>query len=289
MVTRSSEWSRRFRALHERPGVFVMPNPWDAGSARILAAHGFAALATTSSGMAFSLGLPEGGVSREATFRHCRDIVEATGLPVSADLEKGFGDRPEDAAAAVRDAIAIGLAGCSIEDHTGSPDRPIYEFELAVERVGAAVEAARALDRDFVLTARCENLLWGRPDLDDVLRRLEAFDKAGADVLFAPGLKDLESIAAVCRSTSKPVNVVVELECPFSVAELANAGVKRISTGSKLACLAYGSLIEAAREMSESQSFGFAGGAASFGEVSGYFSAKAESPSDLSKGHRNDR
>lgn len=276
MIAGGSEVSRRFRALHERPGVLVMPNPWDAGSACILAAHGFEALATTSSGMAFSLGLPEGGVSRDLTFKHCQSIVAATPLPVSADLEKGFGDRPEDTASAVRDAIAIGLAGCSIEDHTGVPERPIYDFGLAVERVAAAVEAAQAHDKDFVLTARCENLLWGRLSLDDVLKRLEAFDKAGADVLFAPGLSDLESIKSVCGATKKPVNVVVELESPFTVSELAEVGVKRISTGSKLACLAYGSLIGAAREMSENGSFGFAARAASFNEVAGYFPTTVE-------------
>lgn len=264
---------RVFRELHERKGPFVIPNPWDAGSARILAAHGFEALATTSSGMAFSLGLPEGGVSRAATFEHCRQIIEATPLPVSADLERGFGDKPEEVAEAVRDAVAIGLAGCSIEDHTGVPAGPIYDFTLAVERVAAAVEAARAYSPDFVLTARAECLLWRPGSLDDAIKRLQAFEAAGADVLFAPGLRDLKMIETVCRSVSKPVNVVMEMALPLTVAELAAAGVKRISTGSKLACLAYGGLVQAAREMTEGR-FGFMSEAASFESLADYFADK---------------
>jgi 2-methylisocitrate lyase-like PEP mutase family enzyme len=266
---------RDFRRLHERSGAFVIPNPWDVGSARILTAHGFEALATTSSGLAFSLGLPEGQVPREATLIHCQQIVAATPLPVSADLEKGFGDSPERVADTIRDAAAIGLAGCSIEDHTGSRDNPIYDFNLAVERIAAAVEAVRGLSDDFVLTARCENLLWGRPDLDGLLKRLEAFERVGADVLFAPGLRDLEAIRTVCGALSKPVNIVMEMSGGFTVAELAAVGVKRISTGSKLACLAYGELVRATREMAERGTFGFTAEAMSFDDLAAYFAPPA--------------
>jgi 2-methylisocitrate lyase-like PEP mutase family enzyme len=260
-----------FRALHERAGAFIIPNPWDAGSARILTAHGFEALATTSSGMAFSLGLPEGGVSREATFEHCRQIMAATPLPVSADLEYGFGHTPEAVAATIREAGAIGLAGASIEDHTGSTDDPIYDFTHAVERITAAVEAARGLSGDFVLTARCETLLWNRPSLDEVIMRLQAFEAAGADVLFAPGLRTLEAIGTVCAALTRPVNAVVEVPGGFPLANLAAAGVKRVSTGSKLACLAYGGLVRAAREMTDQGTFGFTAEALAFDQLNAYF------------------
>lgn len=266
-----------FRALHERPGAFIIPNPWDVGSAKILAAHGFEALATTSSGMAFTLGMAEGKVTREDTIEHCRQIVEATSLPVSADLERGFGDTPEEVAETVRLAGSIGLAGCSIEDHTGSPEHPIYDFTLAVERIAAAVEMARGLPDDFVLTARCESLLWGATALDEVLKRLSAFEEVGADVLFAPGLNDLASIQTVCRSVKKPVNVVMEMHASFSLAELAGVGVKRVSVGSKLACLAYGSLVRAAQEMSERESFRFAADAMDFGQLATYFAGQSQS------------
>ncbi|MEZ5774695.1 MAG: isocitrate lyase/phosphoenolpyruvate mutase family protein [Hyphomicrobiaceae bacterium] len=261
-----------FRALHERPGAFIIPNPWDVGSARLLAAHGFEALATTSAGLAFSLGLAEGRVPRSETLRHCRDIVAATPLPVSADLEKGFGDSPESVADTIRAAAETGLAGCSIEDHTGRRDHPIYDLELAVERIAAAVEAARALPRDFVVTARCERLLWAMPDLDDVIARLCAFESAGADVLYAPGLRDLASIRTVCGALHKPVNVVMGMPGPtFTVSELADAGVKRISVGSALARCAYGSLIRGAREMAGAGTFGFASTAADFAEIECHF------------------
>ncbi|MGE0210214.1 MAG: isocitrate lyase/phosphoenolpyruvate mutase family protein [Parvibaculaceae bacterium] len=261
-----------FRDLHERPGTFVIPNPWDVGSARILAALGFEALATTSAGLAFSLGVAEGGVAREETLQHCRAIVSATPLPVSADLEKGFGDAPEAVAATVRAAAATGLSGCSIEDHTGRRDDPIFAFDLAVERIAAAAEAARSLPRDFVLTARCENLLWGRPGLDDVLKRLEAYERAGADVLYAPGLKDLDAIRTVCRAVSRPVNVVMGLPgATFTVGELAEAGVKRISIGSALARLAYGVFVNAAREMRSEGTFRFSKSAMGFAELEGFF------------------
>lgn len=261
-----------FRVLHEQEGAFIIPNPWDVGTARILAALGFKALATTSAGMAFSLGVPEGQVSREATLAHCRAIVTATELPVSADLEKGFGDSPESVAETIRAAAEIGLAGCSIEDHTGDRTDPIFPFGLAVERIAAAVSECRTLPQDFVLTARCENLLWGRNDLDDTVRRLQAFAEAGADILYAPGLYDLESIRTVCSAVSKPVNVVMGMPgATFGVAELAAAGVKRISVGSALARAAFGAFVTGAQEMATNGSFHFAQGAMGFAELEGFF------------------
>jgi len=263
-MSNASERATRFLALHHQTGAFIIPNPWDVGSARMLAALGFKALATTSAGFAFSLGLKDGGVSREAALEHCRQLVEASDLPVSADLEKGFGDAPEDVAATIRSAAATGLAGCSIEDYCGDESSPIYDFGLAVERVSAAVEAARGLGRDFVLTARSENLLHGRLDLADTIRRLQAYGEAGADVLYAPGLRDIRTIREVCGALDKPCNVLTGIPgMGLSVAELADAGVKRISIGSALARLAYGRVIEAAREMAENGSFGFVDEAAS--------------------------
>lgn len=267
-----SEKTARFRALHQRDGAFVIPNPWDTGTARILAAMGFEALATTSAGHAFSLGLPEGVISRDRTLAHCRDIVGATDLPVSADLEKGFGDSPESVADTVRAAAETGLAGCSFEDHTNRRDDPIFEFGLAVERIEAAVEAAHGLSHDFVLTARCENFLWGRPDLDDTIRRLQAFEAAGADVLYASGLHDLDTIRAVCGSVSKPVNVVMGLPgATFGVEALAAAGVTRISVGSALCRASFGTFVRAAKEIKETGTFSFADGAIGFSELENYF------------------
>jgi 2-methylisocitrate lyase-like PEP mutase family enzyme len=264
MTVKASE----FRKLHEAPGAFIIPNPWDIGSARILANMGFKALATTSAGMAFSLGMREGKVSKAEALAHCRMIAEATPLPVSGDLEKGFGDRAEEVAQTIRDAAQTGLAGGSIEDHTGRPDDPIFDFTLAVERIHAAAEAVRALPRDFVLTARAENFLWDRPNLDDTIKRLQAFEKAGADVLFAPGIDDLESIRLVCSSVSKPVNVIMGLPgMNFGIAEAAEAGAKRISVGSALARLAYGSLVGAADEMAKSGTFNFSRQAIGFAEL----------------------
>jgi 2-methylisocitrate lyase-like PEP mutase family enzyme len=263
-----------FRALHERDGVFIIPNPWDAGSARILAGLGFDALATTSAGLAFSLGLPDGCVRRDAVLDHCRTIVAATDLPVSADLENGFGDSPERVADTIRAAAATGLAGCSIEDYTGKRDEPIYPFSLAVERIAAAVAACRALPDDFVLTARCENLIRGRNDLDDTIARLQAFANAGADVVYAPGLRDLDAIRAVCAAVDVPVNVIMGLPgVTFGAAELAAAGVKRISVGSALARAAYGAFLAGAREMAESGTFSFGGTASSFAELGAFFQA----------------
>ncbi|PZQ84894.1 MAG: 2-methylisocitrate lyase [Ancylobacter novellus] len=262
----------RFRALHEGPGAFILPNPWDAGTARILAALGFPALATTSAGMDFARGVPEGTTSRADLMAHCASIVAATPLPVSADLEMGLGDSPESAAETIRAAAAIGLAGGSLEDHTGRRDAPIYDFTLAVERIQAAVEARNALPEDFVLTARCENYLWGRPDLDDTIRRLQAFEAAGADVLYAPGPPDLATVRRVCEAVSRPVNVVIGIGATrFTRAELAEAGVRRISVGSSLARLAYGSFARAAREMQASGTFGFTADAMGFAELESFF------------------
>ncbi|MGD9510856.1 MAG: oxaloacetate decarboxylase [Geminicoccaceae bacterium] len=266
------EKHRAFVALHER--AFVMPNPWDAGSARILAALGFAALATTSAGLAFALGRRDSAaaLSREVVLANAAAIVEATGLPVSADLEDGFGAAPETCAETVALAAQIGLVGGSIEDATGDPARPIFAFDHAVERVAAAAEAARR--RPFVLTARAEGFLHGRPDLDDTIRRLQAFARAGAEVLYAPGLPDLAAIRLVCASVDQPVNVVMGLSGPvWSVAELAEAGVKRISVGGSFARAALGALKRAALEVRERGTFGYAEDAMPAREAEGYMTA----------------
>jgi 2-methylisocitrate lyase-like PEP mutase family enzyme len=264
-----------FRALHQAPSAFVIPNPWDIGTAKLFTSLGFKALATTSAGFAFSRGLPDGAVGFEAMIHHCREMVAATDLPVSADLERGKGDSPESAEETIFAASAAGLAGCSVEDHTGDPDSPIYEFSLAVERVAAAADAARSLKSDFVFTARCENYLWGRPDLDDTIRRLQAFDEAGADVLYAPGIADIETVAEICKAVSKPVNVLVVPG--FTIADLSNAGAKRISLGSKLTTFCYGMLQTAAREMLEDGTFGFTRAGMPFAKVQELFAkARAE-------------
>ncbi len=261
-----------FRELHDRDGAFVIPNPWDVGTARILASFGFEALATTSAGLAFSLGLPEGAVAREQVIAHCRDIVTATELPVSADLEKGFGDDPASVAETIRAVANTGLAGCSIEDHTGRHDDPIFGFDHAVERIAAAVEAARSLPHDFVLTARAENLLHNRPDLDDTIRRLQAFEAADADVLYAPGLHDLDTIRTVCAALSRPVNVVMGMPgATFGIAELADAGVKRISVGSAFSRLALGAVVGAVREITEHGTFTFSDDAVDFALLENIF------------------
>lgn len=259
-----------FRALHEQPGAFIIPNPWDIGTARILAGMGFKALATTSAGMAFSLGLRDGQVGRDDVLRHCRMMVNATSLPVSADLEKGFGDSPETVAETIIAAAATGLAGCSIEDHTGHPDDPIYPFSLAVDRIAAAAEAARKLPHDFLLTARCENFLWNRPNLDETIKRLQAFEKAGADVLYAPGVRGLEATRTLCSALSKPVNVLLEtLDPKIGTQELASAGARRISTGSALSRAALGAFVRAARELADSGTFEFSKQAIGFAEMEG--------------------
>ncbi len=261
-----------FRALHEENSAFVIPNPWDVGSARVLAGMGFKALATTSGGMAYALGKPDGAVLREEALAHCRAIVDATPLPVSADLEKGFGDTPEQMFEIIAAAAETGLAGGSIEDYTGKPDAPIYDESLAVERIKAASEARDSLPTDFVLTARCESLVWTKSGLDAVIRRLQAFEAAGADILFAPGLDDLDSIRAVVSAVGKPVNVVMSTPgLPFGVEELSEIGVKRISVGSALAQLAYGSAIAAAREIAQQGSFGFTKDVIDYQELEAFF------------------
>jgi 2-methylisocitrate lyase-like PEP mutase family enzyme len=258
MTTSQSDKATRFRALHDAPGVFVIPNPWDAGSARVLAALGFPALATSSGASAGILGRRDGRVTREEALAHARAIVDATELPVSADLEKGFGDAPAMAAETIRLAAGVGLVGGSIEDATGDRDRPLYDIALATERVAAAVQAARALPFPFTLTARAENFLRGNPDLNDTIRRLKAFEQAGADVLFAPGLPDLDAVRAVCAAVSRPFNFMVGIRGKsFTVAELAAAGVKRISLATSLYRAAMGSLLEAAREVKDRGTFGY--------------------------------
>jgi 2-methylisocitrate lyase-like PEP mutase family enzyme len=248
----------RFRALHERPGVFVIPNPWDVASARLLAGLGFEALATSSAAAAIAIGRRDGGLTRDQALEQARIIVEATDLPVSADLENGFGDAPDVVAETIRRAAAIGLAGCTIEDSTGDRDRPLYDEALAIERIAAAVEVVRGLPVPFQLTARAHNLLFAGATVDDTIRRLQAFERAGADVLFAPGLPDLGAVRAVCAAVAKPVNFMVGIKGKsFSVAELTAAGVKRISLATSLYRAAMSGLLDAAREVRESGQFGF--------------------------------
>ncbi|WP_120497482.1 oxaloacetate decarboxylase [Kiloniella sp. EL199] len=256
MSPTQKEKYQTFKKLHEGPGAFVIPNPWNAGTAKILTSLGFEALATTSAGIAFSLGRKDGlaALTREETLANCREIVEASDLPVSADLEDGFGAAPDNCVETIRGAIEAGLVGGSIEDATGDPENPIYDFELAVERIHAASEACQG--QPFLLTARSENFIRGRLDLDDTIRRLQAFERAGADVLYAPGLPDLNAIKTVCEAVSKPVNVVMGLVgVTFSVDELSSAGVKRVSVGGSMARAALGGLMEAATEIKERGTF----------------------------------
>ena len=258
MTISQNEKAARFRALHQAPGAFVIPNPWDGGSARILAALGFQALATSSGACAGTLGRRDGKVTREEALAHARVIVAATDLPVAADLEKGFGDAPSVAAETIRLAAAVGLVGGSIEDATGDKQKPLYDIGQATERVAAAVEAARALPFPFTLTARSENFLRGNPSLEDTIKRLQAFEKAGADVLMAPGLPDLAAVRAVCVAVSKPVNFMVGIRGKsFTVAELTAAGVKRISLATSLYRTAMSGLIDAAREVGDKGTFGY--------------------------------
>ncbi len=260
-----------FKRLHERPGAFVIPNPWDGGTARILTSLGFEALATTSAGLAFSLGRRDssGSFTREDILSNARAIVEATHLPVSADLEDGFGASPEAVAATIIASVDVGLVGGSIEDATGDARDPIFAFNHAVERVAAAAEASR--NRPFLLTARAENYLWKRPDLDDTIRRLQAFAKAGADVLYAPGLPSLDAIRTVCAAIDKPVNVVMGLKgAAYTVADLEAAGVKRISVGGSFARAALGGFLRAAKEVREKGTFTYAADAMSNAEAAGY-------------------
>jgi 2-methylisocitrate lyase-like PEP mutase family enzyme len=258
MSTTQNEKAVRFRALHDGPGAFVMPNPWDVGSARLLAGLGFQALATSSAASACALGRSDHRLTRDEALAHARLIVDATDLPVSADLGAGFGDAPEVVAETVRLAAEAGVVGCTIEDSTGNQASPLYDFPLAVERIAAAAQAARAGPFPFMLTARAHNFLYAAPSLDDTISRLQAFAKAGAQVLFAPGLPDIASVRAVCAAVSKPFNFMAGIKGKsFSVGELAAAGVKRISLASALYRAAMSSLLDAAREVKDTGQFGF--------------------------------
>ena len=278
MSISQAEKGKRFRALHDGPGTFAIPNPSDAGTARILTSLGFKALATTSAGVAFSLGRRDGMglVSREETLQNARAIVEATDLPVSADLEKCFGDEPEIVAETIRKAAAVGLVGGSVEDATGDEGRPIFDHVLAVERVAAAVAAARALPIPFIVVGRAENFLHGRADLKDTIRRLQGYAEAGADVLYAPGLPDLEAIRTVCAAVApRPVNALAGGKgSGLTVANLAAAGVRRISVGSALTRAAFGAFLRGAREIMEKGTFTFGDEAATFAELTEFMSGR---------------
>jgi 2-methylisocitrate lyase-like PEP mutase family enzyme len=268
MPATQDEKAARFRALHDGPDPFVIPNPWDVGSARILAGLGFRALATSSAASACAVGRRDGGLTRDEALAHSRTIVDATDLPVSADLEKGFGDSPEIVADTIRLAAEAGLVGCTIEDATGREDRPLYDETLAVERIAAAAESVRALRFPFMLTARAHNLMYAAPGLDATIRRLQAFEKAGADVLFAPGLPDLAAVRAVCDAVSKPVNFMVGIKGKsFSVRDLAAAGVRRISLATSLYRAAMTGFLSAATEVKEAGQFSFLDRCASTAEL----------------------
>jgi 2-methylisocitrate lyase-like PEP mutase family enzyme len=267
-----AEKAQSFRALHKRNSAFIIPNPWDVGSARVLAHLGFEALATTSMGYAFSVGRRDNTLDRQETLAYASAMASATNLPVSADLENGFGDAPEIVAETIRLAAAAGVVGGSIEDATGRSDHPIYDLEPAIERVRAAVAAARALPFPFTLTARAENYLHDRPDLADTIKRLQAFQEAGADVLYAPALATKDDIATVVKSVDRPVNVLMGLQgVQLSLAELSAIGVRRVSVGSSLARTALGAFLRAAREMREHGMFTFAGEAVSPKEMGSIF------------------
>jgi len=266
------EKGKRFRALHEGKNAFIIPNPWDIGSARLLAHLGFEALATTSAGYAFSVGHTDTTIGRDEMIAHVGIIAEATNLPVNADLENGYGDSPEFAAETIRLAALSGAVGGSIEDATGRADRPIYDLGHAADRIRAAAEAVRKLPFTFTLTARAENYLHGRSDLKDTIKRLQAFQEAGADVLYAPGLTTKEDIAAVIGSVNRPVNILAALKgAPLSLADLSALGAKRISIGSALSRTAYGAAIRAAKEMREHGTFNFADDAIGFSDLTSIF------------------
>jgi 2-methylisocitrate lyase-like PEP mutase family enzyme len=271
MTLSQSQKADRFRALHRGTGAFVIPNPWDAGSARILAGLGFEALATSSGAFAGTLGRRDGQVRREEALTHAHAVVAAVDLPVSADLENGFGDAPSFAAETVQLAAETGLVGCSIEDATGDTDRPLYDFAEATERVAAAAEAASSLGFAFTLTARSENFLRGNPDLDDTIKRLQAYEKAGADVLMAPGLPDLEAVRSVCSALSKPYNFMAGIKGKsFTRAALEAAGVRRISLATSLYRAAMGALITAAKETKENGTFDYVDAALTTPELNHY-------------------
>jgi len=262
--------AERFSELHHRQRLFVLPNPWDTGSAKMLAALGFEALATTSAGFAFAQGKLDtiGAMTRADAMAHAKQIVQATALPVSADLENGYGDSPEAVQQTIYAAAEAGLVGCTIEDTTGLAEQPIYDKSFAIERIAAAVEAVNALDFPFMLTARAENYLHGRPDLADTIERLQGYESVGADVLYAPGLPDISTIKSVCESVSKPVNVVAGIALRgVTVSDLQTCGVQRISTGSSLARTAIGSMLDAARHILSEGRFDAFESAASFKQI----------------------
>lgn len=267
-----AEKGKLFRALHERDRAFLIPNPWDVGTARLLAHLGFEALATTSAGFAFSIGQRDNTVGRDRMLAHVADMVAATDLPVSADLENGFGDEPEAAAETIRRGAKSGLVGGSIEDSRNRPGEPVYDIALAVDRVRAAAEAAHALPFPFTLTARAENFIVGRPDLADTIRRLTAYQEAGADVLYAPGLVRKQDIAAVVRAVDRPVNVLMGMRgIGLSLGELSAIGVKRVSVGGALTRVALGAFLRAAREMQERGTFTFTEDAVASSELGAMF------------------
>lgn len=267
-MTSQADKAIAFRALHERDGAFVIPNPWDSGTARILASLGFEALASTSAGYAYSVGVPDYRVDREQMLTHLRELVLATDLPVSADLEDGYGETLETVAQTYRMAADAGLVGASIEDATGQPDNPIYDLPQAVERVTAAVEAVRDLPYPFMLTARAENHLHGRTNLQDTIQRLQAYQDAGADVLYAPGLRTREEITAVVSALDRPVNVLMgSADVRFSVAELSDMGVQRISVGSSFSRAALGAFLRASREILKDGTFTFGDDAVSYHDM----------------------
>ncbi len=273
MTLSQSQKADRFRALHQGPGAFVIPNPWDAGSARILAGLGFQALATSSGAFAGTLGRRDGQVRREEALAHARAVVAAVDLPVSADLENGFGHAASFAAETVRLAAETGLVGCSIEDATGDKDRPLYDVAEAAERIAASATAAKSSGFAFTLTARSENFIRGNPNLDDTIKRLQAYEKAGADVLMAPGLPDLEAVRAVCAALSKPYNFMAGIKGKsFTKAGLEAAGVRRISLATSLYRTAMGALIAAAREAMESGTFDYVDAAMTTPELNQYMS-----------------
>lgn len=270
--------AKAFRALHSKPGIFIIPNPWDAGSAKVLELMGFKALATTSAGFAYSLGKPDGdeSISIAQSMDNIKSIIQATHLPVSADLGKGFGDSPDDCAKAIDQAVALGLSGGSIEDATGNPDDPIYPFDFAVQRIRSAVEASRNAAYPFTITARAENLIYGKQNLKDTIKRLEAFAEAGADVLFAPGLKTIQEIQMVVRAVApKPVNVLMGLKgTNFSVEMLEQVGVTRVSVGSSMVRAAYGAFWRAAEEILNKGTFSYADDAKPYADLNDLFSRK---------------
>lgn len=269
------EKAKTFEALHRRDAAFIIPNPWDIGTARALAHLGFEALATTSMGYAFSVGKLDNTVSRDEIMRHISAIADATDLPVSADLENGYGDATETCAETIKLAVSAGAVGGSIEDATTDPNKPIYEIEHAADRVRAAAEAARSLPFPFTLTGRAENYLHGRPDLRDTIARLQKYQEAGADVLYAPGLQTKEEIAAVVSSLDRPVNVVMGLQgVQLSLHDLSAIGVRRISVGSALFRTAFGAFLRAAREMHDQGAFSFAANAAKSKEVGAIFESR---------------